>query len=184
MTDKKICKMLREGKPEVFEYLMNEYNKLLWLVAGNVLEKVGNREDVEDCVASVYVKLLNNPYVYDYKKGSIKSLLVTMTRNQALDKYRSLINKNIVMLDEKISDSSDVATELIDIEVNEMVMDSIDKLDDEGREIIVRRYIFEEKPKMIAEKMQMEVKTVENKLYQSKLKLKKILEDGGFEYGK
>lgn len=184
MTDKEVAKMIKARKPEVFEYLMDEYNKLLWLVAGNILEKVGTKEDVEDCVANVYIKLLNNPNIYDYKKGSIKSLLVTMARNQALDKYRSIRNKNIVILDELVPDTCDVVEDVLDIEINEMVMESIDKLDDESREIILRRYIFDEKPKVISEKMGMEVKTIENKLYQSKLKLKKILKDGGFEYGK
>lgn len=184
MTDKEISKMLKKRQPEVFEYLMNQYNKLLWLVAGNVLEKVGTKEDVEDCISDVYIKLLNNPNIYNYKKGSIKSLLVKMTRNKALDKYRSITNKNIIVLDEYISDDFDVSEQVLNIEINQMLIDSVNKLDDKSREIIIRRYIFDEKPKMISEKMCIQTKTIENKLYQSKLKLKKILEDGGYEYGK
>ena len=54
-------------------------------------------------------------------------------------------------------------------------MDALDTLKEPEREIMIRRYFFNEKVKIISEKMNLQSKEIENKLYQGKLKLKSLL---------
>ena len=178
MTDEEIAKRILDKDMTVFEYIMAHYNKLLWLVIGNILEKVGTAEDVEDCISEVYLKLLANPKLYDYRKGSLKSLLVKIGKNQAIDRYRKLSKSNVIVFHE-LSDSqeaTDVLHFVVTKENKERVFAAVNSLKEPDKEIMIRRFYFSEKPKEISEKMSLSVKVVENKLYQGKMKLKSILE--------
>ena len=186
MTDKEIAKRLQKGDTTVFHHLMDSYNKLLWLVAGNILEKVGTAEDIEDCISDVYLKLMENPKAYNHKLGSIKSFLVRAGKNRAIDRYRQLVKSNVIDLSEAMltqSQDEDVLTSIIHTEGKTALLDAINLLGEPSKEILIRRYFFDEKPKEIAAKMQLGVKEVENKLYQSKLKLKKQIEHAEVYYG-
>jgi len=176
LTDKEISKKILKGDMSVFDYLMDSYNKLLWLVIGNILEAVGTAEDIEDCISEVYLKLMENPRGYDYKRGTIKSFLVKTGKNCAIDRYRQLAKSNVIELDAAAfaeSGDEDVLASVISTESKTALLEAISLLKEPGKEILIRRYFFEEKPKEIAQKMQLSVKEVENKLYQSKLKIKK-----------
>ena len=186
MTDKEISKKILKGDMSVFDYLMDNYNKLLWLVIGNILETVGTAEDIEDCISEVYIKLMENPKGYSYKLGSIKSFLVKTGKNCAIDRYRQLTKSNIIELDVVSftqSQEEDVLSSVIDTENKTALFEAISLLKEPGKEILIRRYFFDEKPREIARKMQLSVKDVENKLYQSKLKIRQQFEQTEVYYG-
>ena len=179
MTDKEISKKIQKGDMSVFDYLMDNYNKLLWLVVGNILEQAGTTEDIEDCISEVYLKLIENPKIYDYKKGSIKSFLVKTGKNKAIDKYRQLTKSNVFELNDGVftqNQENDVLEAVIDTQDKATLLKAINRLNEPGKEILIRRYFFDQKPKEISQKMQLNLKSVENMLYQSKLKIKKYFE--------
>ena len=185
MTDKEISKKIQKGDMSIFDYLMDNYNKLLWLVVGNILEQAGTAEDIEDCISEVYLKLMENPKAYDHKKGSIKSFLVKTGKNNAIDKYRQLTKSNVFELNDGIflTQESDVLETVIDTEDKATLLEAINRLNEPSKEVLIRRYFFDEKPKEISKKMQLSVKSVENMLYQSKLKIKKYFECVEVNYG-
>jgi len=179
VTDKEISKKIQKGDTSVFDYLMDNYNKLLWLVVGNILEQAGTTEDIEDCISEVYLKLIENPKIYDYKKGSIKSFLVKTGKNKAIDKYRQLTKSNVFELNDGVftqNQENDVLEAVIDTQDKATLLKAINRLNEPGKEILIRRYFFDQKPKEISQKMQLNLKSVENMLYQSKLKIKKYFE--------
>jgi len=175
MTDEEIAKRLRQKDIEIFDYIMERYNKLLWVVAGNILEKSGSPEDIEDCISNVYIKLLENPKLYDYKKGSLKSFLVRVAKNLAIDRYRKLARGNVTTIQEYFDGyvDEDLLQSMLTKESREKILEALDSLKEPDREIIVRRYFYNEKVKVISEKMRLQSKEVENRLYQGKIKLKK-----------
>ena len=178
MTDEEISIKLLKKDLNVFDYIMDNYNKLLWLVIGNILGKAGTPEDVEDCISDVYIKLLENPKLYDYKKGSLKSFLVRVGKNLAIDRYRKLTKNNLIEFNEQInSQEEDALQSIISKENSKKVLNALNSLKEPDKEIIIRRYFFGEKPKDISEKMLLNVKQIDNKLYQGKIKLKDILKD-------
>jgi len=186
LTDKEISKKILKGDMSVFDYLMDNYNKLLWLIIGNILEKVGTAEDIEDCISDVYLKLIENPKGYDHKLGSIKSFLAKIGKNIAIDRYRQFAKSNVIELNEEVfalNSEEDILESVINTEDKTALIEAINLLTEPGKEILIRRYFFEEKPKEIARKMQLSVKEVENKLYQSKQKIKKHYEHGEVYYG-
>ncbi len=178
MTDQEIAKRLRQKDADIFDYIMQHYNKLLWVVVGNILERAGSPEDIEDCISDVYIKLLENPKLYDPKKGSLKSFLVRVGKNLAIDRYRKLAKSNIVTIHEYsgvYDEDHDLLRFMLTKESREKILEALDSLKEPDKEIIIRRYFYNEKVKVISEKMNLLSKEVENKLYQGKLKLKTVL---------
>lgn len=176
MTDEEIAKRLLKKDMDVFDYIMEHYNKLLWVVVGNILGKVGSAEDIEDCISDVYIKLLENPKIYDHKKGSLKSFLVRIAKNLAIDRYRKLTKCNMSEIHENFSTQDDnLLQSILEKEEREAILEALDNLKEPDREIIIRRYYFNEKVAVISDKMGLPSKKIENKLYQGKLKLKGIL---------
>ena len=180
MTDEQIAQMLRQKYKDIFDYIMEHFNKLLWVVVGNIIGKASSAEEIEDCIIDVYIKLLENPKIYDPNKGSFKSFLVRVGKNLAIDKYRKLTRGNAVARhndydDYTDYDDGDLLRSLLTKESREIIMDALNTLKEPDMEILVRRYFFNEKVKVISEKMSLQAKEVENKLYQGKLKLKSLL---------
>jgi RNA polymerase sigma-70 factor (ECF subfamily) len=159
---------------------MEKYNKLLWVVAGGILNNVGTNEDIEECIGDAYVSLWQNPNAFDSSKGTLKTFLAIITKRRALDKYRQLKKITIIEIDEAINSSDDDLFEYIaKQELYNELYEAIRTLNEPNKEILIRRYFFGEKPLGIADKTNLPIKDVENRLYQSKLKLRKILGEGG-----
>lgn len=187
MSDKEVSKRLRKGSPDIFDYIMENYNKLLWVVIGNILEKVGSSEDIEDCISDVYIKLLENPKIYNPRKGSLKSFLVRVGKNVAIDRYRILTRSNVRAIHEHLGPDDNKADDplqsIMKKENKGKVLNALDHLKEPDKEIIIRRYFYNEPVRIISGKMNLPTKKIENTLYQGKLKLKSILskEEGWYE---
>ncbi|NLP46035.1 MAG: hypothetical protein GX347_03195 [Epulopiscium sp.] len=63
MTDKEIAKRLRQKDMDIFDYIMEHYNKLLWVVVGNILEKTGSSEDIEYRLCRWTISHTNESYI-------------------------------------------------------------------------------------------------------------------------
>ena len=177
MLDEQVAQRLRQKDKDIFDYIMEHYNKLLWVVIGNILGKTGSPEDIEDCIIDLYIKLLENPKIYDPKKGSFKSFLVRVGKNLAIDRYRKLTRDMATDSHEyyDYSEDVDLLRSMLTKERREIILDALKTIKEPDREIIIRRYFYNEKVKVISEKMSLQSKEVENKLYQGKLKLKSLL---------
>lgn len=180
MTDEEIAKRLMQKDMDVFDYIMENYNKLLWVVVGNILEKVGTSGDIEDCISDIYIKLLENPKIYNHSKGSFKSFLVRIGKNLAIDRYRKITKSSIGVIHGNLDGNKDeTLDEVLAKENKEKILGALENLDEIEKEIIIRRYYYDERVKVISNKMNLPSKKIENKLYQGKLKLKAILTNKG-----
>jgi len=176
LTEEELAEILRSGDREAFFRIIEAYNKLLWVIVGGVLSGVGTSEDIEECISDVYVGLWRNPKAYDPGKGSLKTFIAVVAKHKALDRYRQLTKAKIVELDETISSSNDDLLEHIaKHEMMSELYEAIRSLKEPDKEILIRRYFFDEKPSCIANKTSLPVKEVENRLYQSKQRLKNAL---------
>ena len=177
MNDEKLTEILYSGDRESFFHIMEAYNKLLWAIVGGVLNGIGTHEDIEECISDVYVSLWRNPKAYDPRKGSLKTFIAVAAKRKALDKYRQLTKIKIVELDEAISSSDDDLFEYIaKRDLYNELYEAIRSLKEPDKEILIRRYFFDEKPSGIADKTLIPVKEVKNRLYQSKLRLRETLQ--------
>lgn len=196
MSDEKIIQAIKDGDEQVISMVMRKYSKLLWKVTSVILVNASSVQEVEECVADVFIYLWMYPEKYESEKGKLSSWLCMVARSKAIDRYRNIIRKQEVSIEEQYNELSkkgsileenykydivfqtygkiiEPLAKLMEKEEKELLLSCIGTLEDVEKEILVRRYYYEQKPKEIAIALDMPKKQVENCLYQTKQKLKK-----------
>lgn len=178
MSDEKIINAIKNGDETAIEQVMDKYSRLLWTVASAVLKNVASEQDVEECVADVFISLWQNPEKYDAARGGLRTWLCIKTRSRALDRYREISRRSALPLEEVIAAETIGAAELAaEEETRRELAAAIDTLAVQEREILIRRYYYGQKPREIALALDMSVKKVDNCLYRAKRKLREELEE-------
>lgn len=182
MRDAQIVRAIQNGSESAMNQTMNKYAKLLWHIVATILSGAGSAEDIEECVADVFVYLWKHPENFNEQRGGLKTWLSTIAKSKAIDKYRQLVHqKNIISLEDEILISElTPMDEILTAEMQHTLAVAVNTLEEPDREIIVRRYYYGQKPKEIGFILDISVKQVENRLYRSKQKLReRLYADGG-----
>lgn len=176
LNDKETITAIRERDETVIGEVITKYSRLLWSVAGAVLDKAGSSQDVEECVADTFIYLWEHPDAYDPLRGKLKTWLTIVARTRAVDRYREIARRDTVPLeDTELMDQLGIMDQILRQETKGMLLAAINALGEPEREILVRRYYYDQKPKEISRVMRMSVKQVDNCLYQTKQKLRGTL---------
>lgn len=96
MSDEKVVGAIKHGNEEAINHVITKYSKLMWSIASSILHNVASDQDIEECVADVFVYLWKHPEKYDPQRGTLKVWLSVVARSQAIDKYRDLSKNNAV----------------------------------------------------------------------------------------
>ena len=177
MNDKKIISAIINRDEQMLSYVIQKYSKLLWKIVTSILINASSAQDVEECIADVFIYLWQYPEKYDPDKANLSSWLSVIARSKAVDRYRQIIRKRELSMEEIAVESlAHAEIDVIDAE-KEKLLSCIGELDDKEKELIIRRYYHEQKPSEIAVVLDIPKKQVENKLYYVKQKLKKMMEE-------
>ena len=172
IQDREIIEKLKNGDGQAISDIMARYERLLWKIVSAVLGKSGSVEDVEECVADVFIELWKDPDRFDPEKGSLKTWLSMRARSLAIDRYRKVTRIDHDPLDYAAEiEGMDLEAEVIHSEELRVLNDALDTLSDPDREIIERRYLDEQTPKEISLATGIDVKKVRNILFRAKQKL-------------
>lgn len=176
MRDTQIIERIKHGDEAAMNSIINKYARLLWTIADAVLERIGAVQDVEECVADVFIYLWQNANKYDAQKGKLKVWLSVITRSQAINRYRRLCKHQDLPFDDKMFlQQMDIAANQQDEVDKDLLIAAVHGLSEEEQDILIRRFYYEQKPKTIAIALDMPVKRVENLLYRAKQKLRQKL---------
>lgn len=176
LNDKKTIIAIRNREEAAIHEVIKKYSKLLWSVAGTVLNHIGSTQDVEECVADTFIYLWEHPDKYDPQRGKLKTWLSIVARTQAINRYRELSKQNTISLEDiNFIAQLGVVEHILEAEARKSLIASIQTLGEPDREILIRRYYYNQKPREIAFALGMSVKQVDNRLYQTKLKLREAL---------
>lgn len=177
MNDEKVRESVSRGQGDVMNHVIDKYSRLLWPIASAVLKNVGCEQDVEECVADAFIYFWQHPDKFDPARGSLKSWLCLVVRSRAVDRYRQISRHGELPLEEAVlSVSAGLQEELMSRETRQELIAAINALGEPGREILVRRYYYGQKPREIALALGMTVKQVDNFLYRAKRQLRQALE--------
>lgn len=177
LNDKKIISAIINRDEQMLAFVVQKYSKLLWKITASILINAASVQDVEECVADVFIHLWQCPEKYDPDKGRLSAWLSVIARSKAIDRYRQIIRKRELSMEEIVTESLVYAEIAATDAENERLLSCIGELDGKEKELIIRRYYYEQKPSEIAVVLDIPKKQVENKLYYVRQKLKKMMED-------
>ncbi|NHN24869.1 sigma-70 family RNA polymerase sigma factor [Flavobacterium jejuense] len=86
MEQEQLVKELLSKSNQSFTLLYDNYSKSLYAVIYNLIK---NREEAEDVLQEVFVKIWNNIDTYNETKGRLYTWMLNITRNTTIDKLRS-----------------------------------------------------------------------------------------------
>lgn len=132
---------------------MNQiYLKYKDKVTSFVRWKIKNPSDAEDVVSEVFEKVYSKLDTFDETKSSLSTWIYHITQNTIIDFYRK--NKINVEIPDYFEDER-INSNCIGNEQNlELLAQSLEKLDEKSRKIIILHYYEGIKFKEIAQKMQ------------------------------
>ena len=176
MNDEKMIQAIRNRDEYAIGAVMDAYVKLLWSIAGQILHNIGAVQDIEECVADTFIYLWEHPDKFDPRRGKLKTWLSVIARTQAINRCREIVKRNTVSLEETACiEQMGVVDTVLQADARRKLATAINALGAEEREILLRRYYYDQKPREIAFALNINVKQVNNRLYQTKRKLREML---------
>ncbi len=180
MNDDKLIKLIKQKPSKGLAAAIDIYGSLVKTI---VIRIIGyeNQQDVEEAVSDVFAQLWKSIYNFNPEKGNLKNYLTSISRHVGINTFqRKLIKHEIIPIEENdLEVEIDLENEVSKTINKKIIKETIDGLPHPDREIFVRRYYLFESVKEIATSLNLNTKTVENKLYRGRLKLKSQLINNG-----
>lgn len=180
--ERKLMKRIKARDAKALEELYDTYNSLLY---GLVITIVKKREEAEDVLQEVFLKIWEKAHTFDESRGNVYSWIVTLTRNKAIDRIRSKGFKTQQKASTSISepefilegDKYDPLETTIYSNRAELVKKALDQIPENQREVIEIAYYKGMTQSEIADHLNLPLGTVKTRTRQGLIKLKDILEE-------
>ncbi len=176
-----LLKLRTTEDPEAFAKLYDIYAKRIYSF---VFFKVSNREEAEDITSEVFLKAWR--YINEKKKiESFSGLLYRLARNCVIDLYRSRSKqKETLSIDTEVAIeigdagkwTANLSNELSDKIEMQKIVEALQKMKQEYREVVTLRYVDELEVSEIAEITGKGHVAIRVTLHRGLKKLKEILE--------
>lgn len=176
MKDKLMIKYIKKKNQKGMEILIDQYNGLITSVIRYHLGSLINYE--EECVSDTLLAIWDNIEGFDQDKNTFKNWICAIAKYKAIDYKRKYLNKiEISDLDEQ---NYYIDKNLLKIEIQEELNETLKFLSDEDKEIFRRYYLNDESVIDIANDKKLAISSVHSKLSRGKAKIRKsLLNEGG-----
>lgn len=182
MLEDKILKLIKTKPEKGLEKLMDTYAPLVYAIVYNKLFTVSSKEDIEECVSSVFYEAYQKRDSIDLTKGTLKSFLAVVAKRRAIDLYRqkeSSLGK-VISLDaladncDKSLNSDMAENKSEEYETRELLIEGIKALGQPDEEIFIRKYYFGQSTKTISAILGIKENTVDKKVSRGLEKLREL----------
>ena len=172
------------GDNEAFRVLLERYANSIYRAVYGVLQSA---KDAEDVTQDVFVQILLS--MPKYERKGLKTWMTRIAINKAIDWKRKLVRRKEQELPEQIDGlpawsmerPPDTERVIADKERRQRITQSIQELPPPFREVIVAYYLEEKSYQQIATQLEIEIKTVESRLYRAKQWMRKHWKEADFE---
>jgi RNA polymerase sigma-70 factor (ECF subfamily) len=170
------------NKLEVNESFYEKYNSQIRAVVTRILNYADQARDIDDCVNTVYIELMEKLQQYNETRGSLGAFVTVIARSTALNYCRSNMRKKSELIgDDKINFLHE-PIEVEDKVAFEMLVRSIkEKLNKQERILFAMRYIYYYTPEEIAKTFKITRNTADKRVSRLKSKIKRFLIEGGID---
>ena len=179
MTDTVAVVGIKNRNTGLFNDLICQHSKNMWQIACAVLKAAGGERDVEDCIADTFAALWEDPEQYDPQGGSLQDWLCTKVRSKAMERYSVLSGSGTVPLDGPMMMGRMGMQDAELLKKNKRELSAaVASLSETERDILIRRFFYEQTVREIAIALNLTLKDVQGQLHRSKQLLRKALSVG------
>ncbi|MFZ2323105.1 MAG: sigma-70 family RNA polymerase sigma factor [Ignavibacteriaceae bacterium] len=162
----------KENQIIEFTILFNKYKKRVYNYA---LKMLNDQMRADDIVQDVFIKLYEN-LDHIHNKQSIQFWLFKTARNEIFSFFRNKKNKklftNTMDLDDvEIESSQSLSDEIENKELNKLILNELDNMNEDFREVFILREYSGLSYKEIASLLEIDEELVKSRLYKARQKL-------------
>ena len=174
----KIFDYIIDNKLQI-EKIMKEYTNYIYIIIKNSYIKFSN-EDIEEITLDVFLTIWKNQKKLDVNK-SMSAYIGGITKNLIKKKNRNAkINDNIENYQEQLIDLTNIELFFSETEKKKIIIKELKNLKQEDKNIFVEYYYEEKSIKEIAQNFKISESKVKSKLFRARKKLKKVLNERGY----
>ena len=157
-----------------------KYNPQIRAIVTRILNNAGQSGDIEDCVSTVFLELMEKLQQYNEMRGSMAAFVTVITRSAALNYCRGNTRKIYELIgDDKIDFLSEPLRFENEVEFDMLVESLFEKLTEKERVLFTMRFILFDSTEEIAKVFKINRNTVDKRVSRLKSKVKKLLIKGG-----
>jgi RNA polymerase sigma-70 factor (ECF subfamily) len=185
MTETELRLLMAESVQKCHRAIFDNYCNYVYAIVINVLRSCGSREDIEDCVSDVFMKIYKRLDQNTAFSGDIKGFIGAISRNTAIDAYRRLTLKNFrsVSIDDDNETEYGSDERLVENaekkEQSRIILKKIKELGEPDSTIIIQQYYYNRTAKEISKSISMTAAAVQKRSSRAKQKLKVLLAEAG-----
>ena len=176
MKHKDLPECLRRKERDSLQVLKTQYIAMLRYSIQGILPDV---LDQDECLNDILMRIWEKIDRYDSEKGAFEAWMVTIARNTALNRARTLqrTRNQTEVMTELLSDSAPSPEELVlRKERAKRIRSLADELPQTERLLFYRKYYYMQSTEQIAAELGLSIRAVEGRLYRLRKKLRKELE--------
>lgn len=187
MTDSQLKELMKKPKDVWQRALYDEYCAYVYTIAANKLRNCGTIEDIEECVADIFIAIFSSLQSEKAYSGDLKYLVATIAKSSSIDLFRrlSLKNKRTIPIDEleaKLTPFHDELEHASDRkELKGILLDCVNELGDPDSSIIINHYYYGRSSVEIASDLKMTTSSVQKRIQRARKKLKSLLFKAGVD---
>lgn len=184
MDDEKLISALKRRKKYALQSCISKYQKNVALTVEAAAGTLLSREDKEEIVADVFIALWQSAeQINDQAYLSIKPYLCRIARNKTRNALRRQGARRSLSLpleeDLIVSTGEELSEGLIRQELQDTLKELILSLDQESQSCFIKYYYYQLPIRMIAEETGISEPAVKVKLFRSRKRMRKLLEERG-----
>ena len=165
---------------EINNNFYEKYNLQIRTIVTRILNNLGQARDIDDCVNTVYLTLMERLQQYNEIRGSMGAFVAVIARSIALNYCRDNRYKAGELIgDEKIDLLSGSIRVEDGVEFQMLVENILKKLTEQESILFGMKYIYFYSPEEIAKTFSINRNAVDGRLNRLKNKIKKLLSKGG-----
>lgn len=175
-----LMKKIKAKDDKALAELYDLYNRLLF---GMIISVVKKREEAEDVLQEVFVKIWEKAHSFNEDRGNVYSWIVTLTRNKAIDRIRSKGYKTQQKASQDVDapeftlegDKYDPLETTIFSDRAELVRKALGEIPESQSEVLEIAYYRGMTQSEISDHLEIPLGTVKTRMRQGMIKLKDIL---------
>ena len=174
MTDKELSLLIVNEPEKGIRLTVRLYSAYVYKIMYNKLANACSREDIEEAVSDVFLKLYRFALKQQGELKSVSAALAVIAKNHANDVYRAKLRElKTVPLDE----ISELPADEICAEPDELI-NMIKDLGEPDTEIFIRKYILGQNAKEIGRDIGMRPNSVNKRISRGLVRLREMFKEG------